>query len=78
MKQRDMMRELFRRFRGDRARVVEAYVEAERRGDVERVSATLSLATVVFVSSGLMGFVMRAFRPDTSHAKWSGAPDPDR
>jgi hypothetical protein len=37
MKQRDLMRELFRRFGGDRARVVEAYAEAERRGEIERV-----------------------------------------
>lgn len=37
MTQRDMMRELFRRFGGDRAQVVEAYAEAERRGEVERV-----------------------------------------
>jgi hypothetical protein len=37
MKQRDMMRELFRRFAGDRARVVGTYAEAERRGEVGRV-----------------------------------------
>jgi len=40
MTQTDMMRELFRRFGGDRARVVEAYAEAERRGQVERVRDT--------------------------------------
>jgi len=37
MTQRDMMRHLFRRFGGDRLRVVEAYAEAERRGEVVRV-----------------------------------------
>jgi len=31
------MRELFRRFDGNRARVVQAYAEAEQRGEVERV-----------------------------------------
>ena len=38
MRQRDVMRELFRRFGGDRTRVVEAYAEAERRGEVKRKS----------------------------------------
>ena len=36
MKQRDKMRKLFVRFDGDRAKVIEAYAEAERRGNVER------------------------------------------
>jgi hypothetical protein len=35
------------------------------RGD--RVSATLWLAVVVFVTTGLIAFAMGAFRPDTSH-----------
>lgn len=38
MKQRDKMRELFRRFNGDRLRVIEAYVKAESLGEVGRVS----------------------------------------
>ena len=33
------------------------------------VSATLWLAAVVFVSAGLLGFVMGAFRPATIHTK---------
>jgi hypothetical protein len=37
MTQRDTMRKLFRRFDGDRTRVVKAYAEAERRGEVTRV-----------------------------------------
>lgn len=37
MTQRDKMRELFRRFGGDRTQVVRAYADAERRGEVERV-----------------------------------------
>ena len=37
MTQRDMMRQLFRRFGGDRPRVLKAYAEVERRGWVVRV-----------------------------------------
>jgi hypothetical protein len=37
MKQRDLMRELFHRFDGDRARAVEAYAKAKRGGMVKRV-----------------------------------------
>jgi len=37
MKQRDMMRKLFRRFDGDRTSVVKAYAKAEQRGEVKRV-----------------------------------------
>lgn len=37
MKQRDMMRQLFERCRGDRVRIVSAYAEAERRGRVSRM-----------------------------------------
>jgi hypothetical protein len=36
MKQRDKMRELFRRFDGNKVRIVSAYAEAERHGEVER------------------------------------------
>lgn len=35
----------------------------------EHVSAHLSLALVVFVSAGLVGVVMGAFRQDTIHTK---------
>jgi hypothetical protein len=50
MRQRDMMRELFRRFNGDRARVVEAYAEAERRGEVERVRDTHDMSSDKYAS----------------------------
>ena len=36
--QRDVMRELNRRFGGDHDKVVAAYAAAERRGDVKRTS----------------------------------------
>lgn len=36
--QRDTMRELFRKYRGDERRVVEEYAAAERRGEVDRAS----------------------------------------
>ena len=36
--QRDVMRDLYRRFGGDQDRVVAAYAAAERRGDVDRAS----------------------------------------
>jgi hypothetical protein len=36
--QRDVMRELNRRFGGDQDKVVAAYAAAERRGDVQRAS----------------------------------------
>ena len=34
-----------------------------------RVSATVWLAVVVFVSTGLIGFAMGAFRPETNRTK---------
>ena len=36
--QRDVMRNLFRRFGGDRDKVIAAYAAAERRGEVTRVA----------------------------------------
>jgi hypothetical protein len=36
--QRDVMRDLDRRFEGDQDKVVAAYAAAERRGDVKRAS----------------------------------------
>lgn len=36
MKQRDFMKALYRRFKGERSRIVNAYAEAEQRGEVER------------------------------------------
>ena len=44
MKQRDKLRELFRLYRGDKARVVQAYAESEQRGEVERRSDLHNLA----------------------------------
>ncbi len=38
MTQRDVMRNLFRRFGGDHDRIVAAYAAAERAGDVQRAS----------------------------------------
>jgi len=43
MKQRDKMRELFQLHRGDEARVIQAYAEAEERGEVPRESDLHSL-----------------------------------
>ena len=42
--QRDVMRELDRRFGGDHDKVVAAYAAAERRGDVKRASNLLGMA----------------------------------
>lgn len=42
--QRDVMRELDRRFGGDHDQVVAAYAAAERRGDVKRASNVLGMA----------------------------------
>lgn len=36
MKQREKMRELFRLYPGERARVIEAYAQSEQRGEVTR------------------------------------------
>lgn len=41
--QRDVMRDLRRRFDGDRDKVVAAYAAAERRGDVKRASNVLGM-----------------------------------
>ena len=38
MKQRDKMRELFKLHRGDEPRVIQAYAQAEQRGEVPRKS----------------------------------------
>ena len=45
MKQRDKMRELFQLHRGDEARVIQAYAEAEQRGEVPRESDLHSLTS---------------------------------
>ena len=42
--QRDVMRDLNRRFGGDRDKVVAAYAAAERRGDVKRASNVRGMA----------------------------------
>jgi soluble lytic murein transglycosylase-like protein len=39
--QRDVMRDLHRRFNGDHDKVVAAYAAAERRGDVTRAASVL-------------------------------------
>ena len=44
------MRELFRRFGSDRARVVEAYAEAERRGEVERARDSRQMSADEYAS----------------------------
>lgn len=41
--QRDVMRNLHRRFSGDHDRVVAAYAAAERRGEVPRASNVLDM-----------------------------------
>jgi hypothetical protein len=41
--QRDVMRELHRRFEGDHGKVVAAYAAAERRGEVTRASNVLGM-----------------------------------
>ena len=41
--QRDVMRDLDRRFDGDHDKVVAAYAAAERRGDVTRASNVLGM-----------------------------------
>jgi hypothetical protein len=42
--QREKMRELFRRHRGDHTRIVREYATAERRGEVARRRNTLDLS----------------------------------
>jgi hypothetical protein len=41
--QRDMMRELVRRFRGNEDAIIAAYADAERRGEVSRGSNAYDL-----------------------------------
>lgn len=41
--QREMMRELFRRFRGDEEAIIAAYAAAERNGEVSRGSNAYDL-----------------------------------
>jgi len=50
MTQRDMMRKLFRRFDGDRSRVVTAYAEAERRREVQRVHDSRDMSADEYAS----------------------------
>jgi hypothetical protein len=50
MKQRDLMRHLFRRFNGDRAQIVAAYADAERRGEVARVRDTYGMSADDYAS----------------------------
>ena len=50
MTQRDMMRKLFRRFDGDRSRIIEAYAEAERRGEVQRVHDSRDISADEYAS----------------------------
>jgi hypothetical protein len=42
--QRDVMRDLYRRFGADHDRVITAYAAAERRGDVKRASNVRGMA----------------------------------
>jgi len=42
--QRDLMRELYRRHRGDEDKIIEEYAAAERRGEVSRGSNAYDLA----------------------------------
>lgn len=44
MKQRDKMRQLFSRYRGDQVKIVSAYAEAEKRGQVSRESNRYGLS----------------------------------
>ena len=50
MTQRDMMRKLFRRFDGDQSRIIEAYAEAERRGEVQRVHDSRGMSADEYAS----------------------------
>lgn len=42
--QRDLMRELFRKHRGDEVAMIKAYAEAEERGEVARASNEYGLS----------------------------------
>ena len=44
------MRKLFRRFDGDRSRIIAAYAEAERRGEVLRVHDSHNLSADEYAS----------------------------
>lgn len=43
--QRETMRELFRKYRGNELAVIRAYAEAERRGEVDRGSNRYGLSS---------------------------------
>ncbi len=42
--QRDVMRDIYRRCRGDEARIIQEYANAERRGEVSRSSNNYDLS----------------------------------
>jgi len=50
MSQRDKMRELYREHRGDEARIVRAYAEAEERGEVTRDSDSFGLSALDYAA----------------------------
>lgn len=48
MSQRDYMRMLYRRYKGDKERVIEAYATAEMNGDVSRRNNRYDLSPIQY------------------------------
>ena len=55
------MRKLFRRFDGDRTRVVKAYAEAEQCGEVKRVRDSHDMGTDQYASRLLADGVQKSW-----------------
>ena len=73
MKQRDKMRELFQRHRGNEEHTIQAYADAEERGEVPRNSDLRGLTARDYAArlSNLVQRRLREFAPPGQLRRWA-------